>query len=95
MGRASEKPKKVVPAGFPVRNVDYHVVIIKKGAVIPGGWLAHHAHRVSDAVLGEMVRQCGEGSRKLKSTPDVALYSNRYAVYLGPKPNKKWGPVCP
>lgn len=102
MGRSSEelkalkKLKKQAEAlEWPVENVDYHLVRYKKTDRINAGWLfnAYTRRELSKTTIISVFQQYKNGNRKAQQAMPC-LWTGWY-VYPGPKPDKKWGPVCP
>lgn len=93
MGRPSKELSELIKrseeAKLPVLNVDYHVVRYKGHTTIPKGWVMRRSSR--NAITAEYVQVA------LRQGPQEAyvVSSAQWAVFPGPKPDKRWGPVCP
>lgn len=92
MGRTSQESKEVseTNAEYPVENKDYHVQRYKYGeAIRPGYYFTVVKKRNVYANIKSYVGREASGNIRL------CAYTVVYAAYPGPKPDKKWGPVCP
>lgn len=73
---------------------EYHTVRVKRGGVAFSGWLTHSPNHVYiKQHAAELIAAWKRGA--LLTQPAMSMYSNTWVLYPGPKPNKKWGPVCP
>lgn len=102
MGRASEELKAVKKKtketndAWPVKDKDYYVLRVKRGQKIFKGWLTHD---YSPLTRGQIILNLGEFAAGIKKPQgngnEVAMFESRYVLYPGPRPDKKWGPICP
>jgi len=90
------KPLKVNPKAVGYRlNVDYHVVKYTHGQYVPAGWLSRSVYKsyVQGGSARPYLDQHKENKAVNESTVCNAL--SVWYLYPGPRPNPKWGPVCP
>jgi hypothetical protein len=84
MGSSSEEPKELVV------DVDYWIMRLRKGETAPPFWLARSTPKeITPAVAANVF--------KLANAPLAPrkFIRQTYLLMKGPKPDKKWGPVCP
>jgi hypothetical protein len=80
----------------PIENVDYYIMCYSRGSLVPRGWLQRR--EMKKGFTKEVVIQLIEAARRsiIKPCPDDRpALARRYYLYLGQKPEKSWGPVCP
>jgi hypothetical protein len=92
MGNTSEELKEIKKRAKEKKKVDtrYHLMRVKQGEVAPAGWLSRARTKAyfSDAKIEYALTNPMPG--KAQHTYIASWY-----MYPGPKPDKKWGPVCP
>lgn len=94
MGRTSKELKELKErkdAQYPVEGKDYYIERVKVGDTAMSGWVGRY--RKKSSFTRDNILTC------LKTVqPREKLYNPwyvHYFLYPGPKPDKKWGPVCP
>lgn len=99
MGSTSEEPTKAVKKGkkleWPVNGVDYHQVKVLKGEFVPPVYLQKSFHRLPKADVAYYLTHLKNGTFKLEFEMRQEHRTKMWYLVPGPKPNPKWGPVCP
>lgn len=92
MGNTSEELKEIKKRAKDkekAADTRYHLVRFKRGEQVRAGWLGSGPRvfftpeRVERFLAERREREAGR------------CYTAAWFMYLGPKPNPKWGPVCP
>lgn len=87
-----EVAKKVKEKEYPVKNKDYYVVRVARGETAYPGWITS-TQRLSQMTRARVLEYI-KGPVVDKSEK-VTFSDYRWYAYPGPRPNPKWGPVCP
>lgn len=92
MGRSSQESREIEIDG---KTITYHIVRVDKGTPLPDGWYGTRG-RLQDWTT-KSVQDVLTAHNWYTPKPLKPRTFNRrqYALYLGPAPNPKWGPVCP
>lgn len=85
MGSTSEKSPSLV------EDQDYHILMVKKGELARAGWLTRSTTK---GYFDAPHVNYWVNVPKPRTEAEKA-YRRMYYLYKGPKPDKKWGPVCP
>lgn len=94
LGEITEKKKKKVEKAWPVANVDYHLVKVMYGEMTPPAYIYDSLYRMSRVDIIYHMDQF-RGGGLLKNGGQTLLRTRRWYLVPGPKPDPKWGPVCP
>lgn len=90
MGNISEELKEIKKRAKKPVETRYHLVRMKGDETAPAGWLLRGRTKAyfSDARIEEALGNPRPGNAQ-------RIYIVCWYMYPGPKPDKKWGPVCP
>lgn len=96
MGRISKELKEISAEAYPILNKDYYLVRSRQGEMGPIGWLYSVVSKsaMPTARIVMLLDKFAKGH--LKAQPAQRdIFGARWYLMPGPKPDKKWGPVCP
>lgn len=98
MGRISKELKELKEREkpYPVLDRDYYVIRVAKGGTAPARWVytANHRGSIVDVTVTRVLAELADGVRAVQPER-LCLFSGAWFMYAGPKPDKRWGPVCP
>lgn len=94
MGRDDKEPKTLVEGD------DYWIMKLDRGQVAPRGWIARRRlkREFTPELLQELLAPKRGGIFVMMSTGTglQQVFPRRtYLLMKGPKPDAKWGPLCP
>lgn len=80
---------------WPVEDVDYWILRQEKLVPCPPDYV--HRASTRSLITKSVMKQVFENLKTglIKPRKSEYFYSQVWLVYLGPKPDKKWGPRCP
>lgn len=80
---------------WPVEDVDYWILRQEKLVPCPPDYV--HRASTRSLITKSVMKQVFENLKTglIKPRKSDSFYSQVWLVYLGPKPDKKWGPRCP
>lgn len=98
MGRTSKELKELKERekAYPALDKDYYLIRVARGNIYPPGWVFATTHRsgMHPATVAAVLKQYRSGTRA-KQASGTCTYVGQWFMFVGPKPDKKWGPVCP
>lgn len=101
--------EKTKEGAWPVEDVDYHLVRLKRGVPAYSGYLAVYQKRssITREVMAELLTDYEADKNKPAAEDDGWLFTTKpkkggkvypvgvWLIYPGRRPDKKWGPICP